>query len=98
MWALLELWNGRSVSGDSVMGSTRRVHKGRAMNRERARSHRQPVEAARSQTLRMSIAKVTLVFVGSVAITLSGRAQNVGNWSVSGRVVDAATGRPVVGA
>jgi len=46
----------------------------------------------------MSIVKVTLALVASAAIVLSGHAQNVGNWSMSGRVVDAATGRPIAGA
>src|SRR5262245_34558872 len=63
-----------------------------------ARSLGNPVQAAESRTLRMSIGRATLVLVGSVTIALSGHAQNVGNWSMSGRVVDAATGRPIAGA
>src|SRR5262245_10813378 len=63
-----------------------------------ARSLHKPVEVVPSQTLRMSIARVTLALVASVAIAITGRAQNVGNWSMSGRVVDAATGRPIAGA
>jgi hypothetical protein len=43
----------------------------------------------------MTLAKVTLALVAAGAIALNGHAQNVGNWSMSGRVVDAATGRPI---
>ena len=43
----------------------------------------------------------TLVAIGvmsSVVLAFGGRDQNVANWSMSGRVVDAATGRPIAGA
>lgn len=43
----------------------------------------------------------TLVAIGvmsSVVLAFGGRDQNVANWSMSGHVVDAATGRPIAGA